>query len=42
MFWFQFVDNVKTTLTTNNFVVGADLLYTCTHFHVRIILLPGG
>ena len=33
MLRFHFVDYVKTTLATNNLVVGADLFNTCTYFH---------
>ena len=33
MLRFKFVDNVNTAFTTHYLVVGADLLYTRTHFH---------
>jgi hypothetical protein len=29
----KFINNVNTPLTTHYLVVGANLLYTCTHFH---------
>jgi hypothetical protein len=32
----KFVNNVDTAFTTHNLVVGANLFYTCTYFHVRI------
>jgi hypothetical protein len=37
----KLVNNVDTTLTTNDFVVGTDLFNTCTYFHIRIMLLSG-
>ncbi len=33
MLWLKLVDNVKTTLATNNLVVRADLFNACTDFH---------
>lgn len=33
MFRFVFIDDIKTTLATNNLIVRADLLDTCTYFH---------
>jgi len=33
MLRFHFVDDIKTTLATNNFVVGANLFNACTYFH---------